>query len=158
MSLSRLQPLKKKILKTFLWICDSKFNIYWEYAEWNYAYTGHTQNEFWGVLTIHGTVQSGSREEWWLLGRSGGSLVATPDCKPTVLGSNPEDSPAYSWPPVLRWAAIWDGNFTVGCPLRAAEENINKKGLLVHQKQKGKKKLYRVQENSNISANSKRKN
>jgi hypothetical protein len=69
-------------------------------------------------------------------------LVATPDCKPTVLGSNPADSPAYSGPPVLRWAAIWDGNFTVGCPLRAAEENINKtkKGLLVHQKTKRKKK------------------
>ncbi len=65
-------------------------------------------------------------------------MVATPDCKPTVLGSNPADSPAYSEPPVLIWAAIWDGNFTVGCPLRAAEKNINKKGLLVHQKQKQK--------------------
>jgi hypothetical protein len=42
----------------------------------------------------------------------------TPDCKPTALGSNPADSPAYSGQSVLRWAAIWDGNFTVGCPLR----------------------------------------
>jgi hypothetical protein len=68
------------------------------------------------------------RKEWWLIaGRSGGSLVATPDCKPTVLGSNPADSPVYSGLPVLRWVAIWDGNFTVGCPLRAAEEKINKK-------------------------------
>jgi hypothetical protein len=68
-------------------------------------------------------------------GRSGGSLVATPDCKPTVLGLNPADSPAYSGLPVLRWAAIRDGNFTLGCPLRSADENINKKSLLVHQKQ-----------------------
>jgi hypothetical protein len=29
-------------------------------------------------------------------GSSGGSLVATPDCKTAVLGSNPAISPAYS--------------------------------------------------------------
>jgi hypothetical protein len=43
------------------------------------------------------------------LGSSGGSLVATPDCKTTVLGLNPAISPAYSGLPILRWAAIWDG-------------------------------------------------
>ncbi len=51
----------------------------------------------------------GSREQWWLMGSSGGSLVETPDCKTAVLGSNPAISPAYSGLPVLRWAAIWDG-------------------------------------------------
>jgi hypothetical protein len=30
------------------------------------------------------------------VGSSGGSLVATPDCKTAVLGSNPAISPAYS--------------------------------------------------------------
>jgi hypothetical protein len=64
--------------------------------------------------------------EWWFIvgavvahnGSSGGSLVATPDHKPVVLASNPAISSAYSGLPVLRWAAFWDGNFTVGCPLR----------------------------------------
>jgi hypothetical protein len=36
-------------------------------------------------------------EHWWLIfGSSGGSLVATPDCKPAVPGSNLAISPAYS--------------------------------------------------------------
>jgi hypothetical protein len=35
-------------------------------------------------------------EQWWLIGSSGGSLVATPDCKTVVLGLNPAISPAYS--------------------------------------------------------------
>jgi hypothetical protein len=81
-------------------------------------------------------------EEWWLLGRSGGSLVATPDCKPTVLGSNPADSPAYSGLPVLSWAAIWDGSFTVGCPLSAAKENINKKRMSSPSKTIKEKKVF----------------
>jgi hypothetical protein len=63
-------------------------------------------------------------------------LVATPDCKRTVLGLKPADSPAYSGLPVLRWAAIWDGNFNVGCPLRDDRGEYKQKGLLVHQKQK----------------------
>ncbi len=80
-------------------------------------------------------------------GSSGGSLVATPDCKPVVTGSNPAISPAYSGLPVLRQVAFWDGNFTVGCPLRGgrgvykqkdfrftknndAKKNINKKYFL----------------------------
>jgi hypothetical protein len=52
---------------------------------------------------------TGYREQWWLIGSSGGSVVVTPDCKNAVLGSNPAISPAYSGLPVLRWAAIWDG-------------------------------------------------
>jgi hypothetical protein len=35
-------------------------------------------------------------------------LVATPDCKPAVLGSNLAISPAYGGLPILRWATIWD--------------------------------------------------
>jgi hypothetical protein len=42
-------------------------------------------------------------------GSSGGSLVATPDCKPVVPDSNPAIPPAYSGLPILGWAAIWDG-------------------------------------------------
>ncbi len=42
-------------------------------------------------------------------GSIGGSLVATPDCKPAVPGSNPAISPAYSGLQILGWAAIWDG-------------------------------------------------
>ncbi len=42
-------------------------------------------------------------------GSSRGSLVATPDCKPAVLGLNPAISPAYSGLPFLGWAVIWDG-------------------------------------------------
>ncbi len=57
-------------------------------------------------------------------GSSGGSLVATIDFKPAVPGSNPGISPAYSGLPVLRWAAFWDGNFTV-CPLRGGR-GLNK--------------------------------
>jgi hypothetical protein len=49
------------------------------------------------------------REQWRLIGSSGGSLVATPDCETAVLGSNPAISSAYSGLPVLRSAAIWDG-------------------------------------------------
>jgi hypothetical protein len=48
-------------------------------------------------------------EQWWLIESSGGSLVATPNCKTAILGSNPAISAAYSGLPVLRWAAIWDG-------------------------------------------------
>ncbi len=49
-------------------------------------------------------------EQWWLIGgSSGGSLVATPDCKPAVPGSNSGIFPAYSGLPILGWAAIWDG-------------------------------------------------
>jgi hypothetical protein len=58
-------------------------------------------------------------EQWWLIGlgavvahwfeSSGGSMVATPDCKTAALGSNPAISPAYSGLVVLSWAAIWDG-------------------------------------------------
>jgi hypothetical protein len=44
-----------------------------------------------------------------LWGSSGGSLVATPDCKPAVPGSIPAISPAYSGLPILGWAAIWNG-------------------------------------------------
>ncbi len=51
------------------------------------------------------------REQWWLLGSSGGSLEATPDCETVVLGSNPAISPTYSGLPVLGWAAIWDGTY-----------------------------------------------
>jgi hypothetical protein len=42
-------------------------------------------------------------------GSSGGSFVATPDCKPAVPGLNPAISPAYSGLLILGWAAIWDG-------------------------------------------------
>ncbi len=46
----------------------------------------------------------GFREQWkwrlrdqcWLIGSSGGSLVAISDCKPDVPGSNPAISPTYS--------------------------------------------------------------
>jgi hypothetical protein len=64
------------------------------------------------------------REEWWLMG--------TVNLQSWV---QIQQTPQNSGLPVLRWAAIWDGNFTVGCPLRVAEGNINKKGLLVYQKQ-----------------------
>jgi hypothetical protein len=42
-------------------------------------------------------------------GSSGSSLVATPDCKRALPGSNPAISPAYSGLSILGWAAIWDG-------------------------------------------------
>jgi hypothetical protein len=55
-------------------------------------------------------------KKWWLIvgavvahcWSSGGSLIATPDYKPAVLGSNPVISPAYSRLPILGQAAIWD--------------------------------------------------
>ncbi len=46
-------------------------------------------------------------------GCSGGSMVATLDCKLAVPGSNPTISQAYSGLPVLIWAVIWEG-----CPQR----------------------------------------
>ncbi len=55
------------------------------------------------------TVRTRACNWWWLTGSSGGSLVAAPDCKPAVPGSNPAISPAYSGLPILGWAAIWDG-------------------------------------------------
>ncbi len=61
----------------------------------------------------------GSREQWWLIGSSGGSLVATPDCEAAVLGSNPAISPAYRGLPVLRKMGCHLGwHFAEGCPLR----------------------------------------
>ncbi len=48
------------------------------------------------VLYVVKTLEQGFREQWWLIGSSGGSLVVTPDCKTAVLGSNPAISPAYS--------------------------------------------------------------
>jgi hypothetical protein len=49
------------------------------------------------------------REQRWLLGSYGGSLVLSPDYETAVLGLNPSIFLAYSGLPVLRWAAIWDG-------------------------------------------------
>ncbi len=58
----------------------------------------------------------------------GGSLVVTTDCKLAVPDSNLAISPAYNALPVLRQVAVWDGNFTVGYPLRGgAEESSNKR-------------------------------
>ncbi len=51
------------------------------------------------------------------LGSSVGSLIAAPDSKPAVLGSDPAISPAFSGLTVLRRAAFWGWNFTVDCPL-----------------------------------------
>jgi hypothetical protein len=52
--------------------------------------------EFFRILSFY-DIDCMYREQWWLiLGSSGGSLVATPDCKTAVLGSNPAISPAYS--------------------------------------------------------------
>ncbi len=64
-----------------------------------------------GTGTLENISGRGDREGRITMpkGSSGGSLVATPDCKTAVLGSNPAISPAYSGLPVLRWAAIWDG-------------------------------------------------
>ncbi len=62
----------------------------------------------WGAVVAHGgaVVAHGEQwwligEQWWLMGSSGGSLVATPDCKTAVLGSNPAISPVYSG--LLSW-------------------------------------------------------
>ncbi len=41
--------------------------------------------------------------------KDGRSLVATPDCKLAVPGSNLAISPTYSGLPILGLAAIWDG-------------------------------------------------
>jgi hypothetical protein len=65
------------------------------------------------------------QEQWWLIG---GSLVATPDFKPAVPGSNPAISPAYHGLPILGWAAIWDGTPLQAVLWGAAEENKYKKG------------------------------
>ncbi len=62
-----------------------------------------------GAVVAHQGAVVALREQWWVLGSSGGSLVVTPDCKTAVLGSKPAISPVYSGLPVLRWAAIWDG-------------------------------------------------
>ncbi len=43
-----------------------------------------------GAVVAHYGSSGGS------FGSSSGSLVATPDCKAAVLGSNPAISPAYS--------------------------------------------------------------
>ncbi len=74
-----------------------------------------------GCVLIKSTLGPGKTQKGWKLGRegytgatgdkkgsSGGSLVATPDCKTAVLGSNPA-LPSLQWTAVLRWAAIWDG-------------------------------------------------
>jgi hypothetical protein len=60
---------------------------------------------------------------------SDGSFVATPGCKPAFPGSNSTISTAYSGLPVLRWAAIWNGNFTLGCPLRGGRREYKQKGF-----------------------------
>jgi hypothetical protein len=63
-----------------------------------------------GVVVAHwGVAAAHWREVVAHYGSSGGSLVATPDCKPAVLRSNPSISPAFSGLPVLRWAVNWDG-------------------------------------------------
>jgi hypothetical protein len=66
--------------------------------------------EYWEdlVTTAGAGAVVAHREQWWLIGSSGGSFVVTPDCETAVLGSNPAISPVYSGLPVLRWAAIWD--------------------------------------------------
>ncbi len=84
-------------------------------------------------------------EQWWLfgwgavvahwLGSSGGSLAATPECKPAVPGLNLAISLAYSGLPILGWVpsgmVLHTRLFSEGCQRR-----INtKKGPLVHQKQ-----------------------
>jgi hypothetical protein len=67
---------------------------------------------------------------------SGGSLVTRPDCKPAFPSLNLAISPAYSRLPVLGWAAIWDGNFTVGCPLRGSRGEKKEKGFWSTKKKK----------------------
>jgi hypothetical protein len=54
------------------------------------------------------------------LGSNGGSLVATPDCKPVIPGLNPATSPACSGLPVLRWVCRQGWYSKVGCPLRGS--------------------------------------
>jgi hypothetical protein len=68
-----------------------------------------------------------------ITGSSGGSLVATPDCKTADLGSNPAISPAF-----MGCHLGW--HFPVGCPLRGDRGEYKQKGLLFHQKQLRKKK------------------
>jgi hypothetical protein len=51
---------------------------------------------FCGAVVAHLGAVVAHWEQWWLNGSSGGSLVATPDCKTAVLGLNPAISPAYS--------------------------------------------------------------
>ncbi len=71
-------------------ICPLKIKSYFKFS--SYTYTAH-------YIDVNVCI---------FFGTSGVSLVATPDCKPAVLGSNLDISPAYSGFPVLSWAAIWD--------------------------------------------------
>jgi hypothetical protein len=87
---------------------------------------GESREQVEGLVVLqHVAAYFTTRHQNWLgssggslVGSSGGSLVVTPDCQPAVSGSNPAISPAYSGLPIFGWGAIWDGNSTVGCPLR----------------------------------------
>jgi hypothetical protein len=77
-------------------------------------------------------------------GSSGGSLVATPDCKTAVPGLNPAISPAFSGLPVLRWAAIWDGTSLYDVLRGAAEENVNNRDFCSTKNTEERKKKHFV--------------
>jgi hypothetical protein len=64
------------------------------------------------------------REEWWLIGKSDGSLVVTPNCKSADPGLNSAISQAYIGLPVLRWPANLD-DISLNAVLRRAAERIN---------------------------------
>ncbi len=82
---------------------------HWE-QWWLNGSSGGSWEQRWLMGAVVAHVNSGgSWEQYLLIGRSGGSLVATPDCETAVLGSNPAISQAYSGLPILRWAAICDG-------------------------------------------------
>ncbi len=72
---------------------------------------------------------------------SGGSFIATLDCKPAVPGSNLAISPAYSRLLVVRWAAICDG-ILLWRSSEGQQRRINTKRASGPPKQLMKKKLH----------------